>query len=188
MKSIVLNYRIANDISEDRFNEILTGCYSLNYNVLLNIYDFSICKKAESYLKKIQDETMRISYIKKDFEELDNSEQIITDGLIKYGDSLALCILSENNVLSKGCIDSIDFEGMNNPTNGFIYFDYTINNIRCFLRSKGSGMQFSVPVIFWSMSKLIKYISNKNKFDIITSNYTGIHVAKNLCTVYQDDK
>ena len=188
MKSIVLNYRIASDISEDRFGEILTGCYSSKYNVILNIYDFSITKNIESYLKRVLETPIKISYIKRDFEEIENSEEIITENLIRYGDSLALCILPETNVLSNDCIDNIDFEWMDDPINGFIYFDYTVNGIRCFLRSKGPNIQLNVPVLFWSMSKLIKHISDKDKFGIITNNYTGIHIARNLCTVYQDDK
>lgn len=188
MKSIVLNYRITGDISRDRFNQILAGCYSSKYNVILNIYDFSISKNIESYIKSIEETTIKVSYIKRDFEEIENSEQIITENLIKYADSLALCILPEINVLTEDCIDSIDFEWMNDPINGFIYFDYSVNGIRCFLRSKGPNIQLNVPVLFWSMSKLIKHISDKDKFGIITNNYTGIHIARNLCTVYQDDK
>ena len=199
MKSIVLNYRITGDISRDRFNQILAGCYSSKYNVILNIYDFSISKNIENYmtgaqtgslplLAKRDEENSKISYIKRDFEEIENSEQIITENLIKYADSLALCILPEINVLTEDCIDSIDFEWMNDPINGFIYFDYSVNGIRCFLRSKGPNIQLNVPVLFWSMSKLINHISDKDKFGIITNNYTGIHIARNLCTVYQDDK
>ena len=185
MKSIVVNYRITGDISEDRFYEIIDGCYSTKYKVILNLYDFSINKLAESYNLS---NNPNVSYIKRDFEEIDNSEQIMLDNLIRYGDSLALCILPENNVLVKGCIDSIDFEWMDDPSNGFIYFDYTINGIRCFLRSKGPNIQLNVPVLFWSMSKLIRHITDKDKFAIITNNYVGIHIAKNLCTVYQNDK
>lgn len=183
MNSIVVNYRIAGDISKDRFREIIDGCYSTKYKVILNLYDFSISKIAESYHLS---NNPNISYIKRDFEEIENSEQIMLDNLIKYGDALAFCILSENNVLNN--LDSIDFEWLQNPTNGFIYFDYNINSIRCFLRSKGPNIQLNVPVLFWSISKLIDHISDKDKFNIITNNYAGLHIAKNLCTVYQNDK
>lgn len=195
MNNIVVNYKISKDINKNVLSAIIDGCASKKYKVFLNIYDFSLSKNAETqieeYLKESDlsfkiTENLKIKIVHKDYEEFSEADNIILGGIIKHGDSLAFVLLPENIALKN--IDTIQFEALKEDNIGFIYPDYSINDIRCYLRSRSFNVNISIPAIFWSTSKLVMHLPEKDKLSIVSNKYAGIHVPEDLCTVYTDEK
>lgn len=189
MKNIVINYKISKNIDNTTFNKIISGCVSEKYKVFLNLYDFSLSKDTKEYTDQLSAiNNLNINYIPQNFEDVKEADQIILGSLIQYGDSVAFGIFGENTILNTGGVDLVDFNLLAEEINGFIYFDYNIKNIRCFLRSRSTNIQLNVPAIFWSTSKLIRYIPEKEKLNIVGNNYGSIHIPYSLCTIYPDEK
>lgn len=189
MKNIVINYKILKDISQDVLEKIVTGCYSQKYKIFLNLYDFSLSKNTAEYIKTINvADNINISYSSQNYEDIQESDNIILYNLIQHGDSLSFGIFADNLIFNQGAMDGMDFEALADETNGFLYFDYNIKNIRCFLRSRSVNVQINVPAIFWSTSKLIRHIPQKDKLNIVGNNYGSIHIPHSMCTIYPDEK
>lgn len=187
MNNIVVNYKISKNIDATAFKRIIDGCSSEKYKVFLNIYDFSLSKNAKEVINtKAENKNLKIKIIDKDYEEVQNADNIILSGLIQHGNSLAFAILSENITLKD--LDRLDLEVLKNDINGFLYFDYSVDNTRCYLRSRSMNVNIGIPVIFWSTQKLIRYLPEKEKLSIVANKYAGIHIPENLCTVHTDEK
>ena len=188
MNSIVINYKILKNIDISKLQTIIDGCISNKYKVFLNLYDFSLSKNLEKYLQSLNPLNIDISVINHDYEDFSNADNIILNNIIKYGDGTAFAIFPDNLVLDKNCIDQFNFDILKDEINGLIYFDYTINNIRCFLRSRVMNIKINVPVVFWSIPKLIKFISEQDKLNIISTNFAAIHIPNSICKIFTDDK
>lgn len=190
MNNIVINYKITRSISESKLQDIINGCLSKKYKVFLNLYDFSLSKSIESYVKNLNIDLSNIdlSILNSDYEDLSNADNIVLNNLIRHGDSIAFGIFQENLVFNSNAIDQFNFELLKEESNGLVYFDYTINNIRCFLRSRIMNLKMNVPAVFWSTSKLIRFISEKDKLNIVANNFAAIHIPNSLCKISTDDK
>lgn len=191
MNSIIVNYKISKNIDENKIRNIINGCISKKYKTYINIYDFSLSKTIESYINNLIDLDLSnadISIFNHDYEDFSNADNIILNNLIKHGDSIAFGIFPENLILDQNSIDQLDLDILTDEINGLIYFDYTINNIRCFLRSRVMNIKINVPAVFWSVSKLIRFISDQDKLNIISTNFAAIHIPNSLCKIFTDDK
>lgn len=191
MNNIVVNYKIIKDINISKFKDIISGCLSNKYKVYLNIYDFSLSKQIENYLKDINDlelSNINISVSNYDYEDFSNADVIILNNLIRHGDSIAFGIFQDNLIFNTNSIDELNLDLLANEINGLIYFDYNVNNIRCFLRSRIMNIKLNVPAVFWSTSKLIRNISELDKLNIVANNFAAIHVPNSFCKIFTDDK
>lgn len=191
MNNIVVNYKIIKDINISKFKDIISGCLSNKYKVYLNIYDFSLSKQIENYLKDINDlelSNINISVSNYDYEDFSNADVIILSNLIRHGDSIAFGIFQDNLIFNTNSIDELNLDLLTNEINGLIYFDYNVNNIRCFLRSRIMNIKLNVPAVFWSTSKLIRNISELDKLNIVANNFAAIHVPNSFCKIFTDDK
>jgi hypothetical protein len=186
MKSILINYSIVREIDKEKIYEILNGCKSDKYKVYLNFYDFSLTKKIQHYVNDISDDKIKISVYERDYEDSKKFIQMITDDIIKYSDSIAYTALNDSVVLNDNCLDSIEFEVFKNGAYGFLYFDYSINGIRCFVKSRLEKL--TIPVIFFSLEYTIKNISSDNVIETLLKNSIGLHIPKSLCIIYPDNE
>jgi hypothetical protein len=186
MKSIVINYSIVREVDKEKIHEILNGCKSNKYKVYLNLYDFSLTKKIKNYVDDISDDSIKISVYERDYEDSEKFVQMITDDIIKYSNSIAYAALNDSIVLNDNSLDSIDFDIFKNDIYGFLYFDYSINGIRCFVKSRMEKLV--MPVIFFSLGATIKNISSDNVIETLLKNTIGLHIPKSLCIIYPDNE
>jgi hypothetical protein len=184
MQNIVINYKILNDIDDNLLLSIVNGCNSKKYKVFLNLYDFSLSKRIESQLSQIKS-LIEIEILTRDYEERENADNIVLQNLIQHGDSIAFASISDNVVLNPYSIDELGLEWLKEESSGFIYTDYNINDIKCFMRSRAMNVSLNIPVVFWSTSKLVKHFTDQDKLQIVGNNYASIHIPKSLCTIYQ---
>lgn len=191
MNNIVVNYKIIKELDISKLKSIITGCLSSKYKVFLNLYDFSLSKQVENYLKEIKDidlSNIDISVSNHDYEDFSNADNIILTNLIRHGDSIAFGIFPENLIFDSGSMDKLNLDLLKSEINGLVYFDYIINNIRCFLRSRIMNIKINVPAVFWSTSKLIRHIWEQDKLNIVANNFAAIHVPNSFCKIFTDDK
>lgn len=186
MQNIVINYKITKKTNDlDILETIIRRCQSDKYRVFLNIYDFSLNK--QNPLLKIDSaktSSSIISYHEKCYEDLNNADNIVLQNLIQHGDSLGYMLLPNNIILSESFFDLIDFQWLSHEGNGLIYFDYHINRIRCYTRSRAVNIPINTPAALWSTSKLIRHIHEKEKLQIVGNNYASLHIPHSLCTIY----
>jgi hypothetical protein len=183
MNSIIINYVLDSPYNHNSIEKLLQYCHSDNITIYLNFYDFTIDKKLSSILQdfKIGDNTI-VKIFENDYEEKSNINDIILSNLIQFSDSQLMTILHDDTIINQHAIDRINFEIFNDINIGFLYSDYIINNIRCFLLSHMSGIHMNIPIIFWSMPKIIKHMS-QDVFTTITSGYAGFHIPEPLFTI-----
>jgi hypothetical protein len=164
--------------------KIVDNSFSKKHNVFLNLYDFSVSKNIQKIIEKNFSDQKNISVFEKDFEDKNEADNIMFENLIQHADSLAFGMMSESTILNESAIDQIDFDLLKDDINGFLFFDYSVNNIRCYLRSRSSLVNNNIFCLFWSTEKLIKFINDKDKINTISSNFAGVHIPKDLCTLY----
>lgn len=189
MQNIVINYKILGDIDYKLLSSIINGCVSKKYEVFLNLYDFSLSKRIKKQLDEIKfslsENYPKIEIYARDYEEREDADKIILQNLIQHGDSIAFVTIAENVVLQCYSLDKLDLEWLKEESSGFIYTDYHINDIRCFMRSRAMNVSLNIPVVFWSTSKLVRHFTDQDKLQIVGNNYASIHIPKSLCTIYQ---
>jgi len=187
MNSILINYSLSKDINKNRLQTLLNGCQSDKYKVFLNIYDFSISKNVKEKLDQVNiPKNIKISVENSDYENLENYIEIVSKTILQYSDSVSYCRLNETISLEPKSIDEIDFSVFDDGNYGFLYFDYDINSIRCFIKSYGHNG--SVPAIFFSAKKTLEKLSNGKPITSILSESIGLHIPERLCTIYSNDE
>lgn len=181
MTSISINYIIQEDIDEEYFNKILNGCKSDKYDLSITFHDFSLQNKIKEYNKD-----SNIIVVSENYEDREDSQDIVLKNFTRYADSKMMTLVNDNVIFHN--IDAIDFNIINdNPLIGFIYTDYNINGIRCFLKSHSPVSNFiAMPICFWRTSKLIENISD-NTLATIYGGSLGIHIPKDICTIHKNE-
>lgn len=184
MSNILINYSIVKNSTKEHLEKIIDGCYSKEHKIIINFYDFSIKKNVKEILKEISsNEYIKITAIDKDFEDVDKFLEITLENIIQHGDCTAFAAINENCILKKDAIDSMDFKKFEEKIYGFTYFDYNVNNIRCYLKSVTGNI--SVPIIFFSTRMVIDNLSEgKNTITHVLKNSISHHIPKNLCDIY----
>jgi hypothetical protein len=190
MNIISINYIVQKDIDEKRLSMILNGLTSNKYKILLNIYDFSLSKRVTDLVSnlKLDPEKIKLLVIPGDYEEREQAHNIITRNFMQYVDSICMTVLHDNLVINNNALDYIDFNILKEETVGFIYPDYNIKKVRCFLRSHSIRTQINTPVIFWSVDKVLRHMAEKDILNKIYGSYSGVHIPNSLCTAYPDEK
>lgn len=187
MNSIAINYIIENKSDEQSINKILQNCRFDNLKIYLNLFDFTIEQNLKSILKNTKsDANVIVNIFEESYEDKANANEIIINNIIQFSDTVAMVILNDKSVLNKDLLEDIDFEILNSVNTGFLYSDYIMNDIRCFLLSHISGVNLNLPIIFWSTSKLIKHMS-KDVFKTVLATYAGIHIPSPLFIMNYDE-
>lgn len=176
MKSISINYIIHKITDKESIDKIVEGCKSKKYKVEINLYDFSLGNQLQNYSNE------NVSIVQENYEDFEKAQSIILSKMINYIDSSIMCIAKESVVLKN--LDSIDFNVIeSNELNGLIYTDYSIDGIRCFLRSHYPNSNIGVPLAFWNTEKIIKHIGQENILGLIFNTCIGIHIPEDLCDI-----
>jgi len=183
MNSIVVNYVLENPITSDNIRSIIDGCISKKYKIHLNFYDFRLNKNLQSIIDDIKvDKNTVIKIFEKDYEDKKDGTDIIINHCLQFSDSLSMIIFNSYSIINKGALDQIDFSLFTNKNLGFLYTDYTINKIRCYLLSHIGGINMNVPIIFWSMPKVIEHLS-QDTLKNIASKSAGIHIPESFFSI-----
>lgn len=183
MPNILINYSIVKNDTKEHIESIIQGCSSKKNKIILNIYDFSLNKKVKDIIQRIQkDDNIKITVLDKDFEDADSFLKLVLSTIIQYGDCIAFTALNDNSILKKYAIDNIDLEKFEESIYGFTYFDYNVNNIRCYLKSIVGNI--SVPVIFFSTQKVINSLAEDDTIKHVLSHSISSHIPKSLCNIY----
>jgi len=183
MSTIAINYVVNENIDEKRVDKILKGLDFKNHEVILNVYDFSLNKECEKLFSNANAKNLNISVVEKDYEDLENSQEIILKDFIRYVDSKVLCIIFSNLVLNPEEIDKIDIDKMmSDEICGFIFSDYHVNNIRMFMKSHSINSELNSPFVLWKTEQVISNIASSNLLNVIYSKTLGVHIPESLCT------
>lgn len=186
MSNIVINYIILNSIKPNRLTSIIEACRSKQHNVSIVFNDFSLNKQVADQLKNYELDDIKVSVINRDYEDSQDAMSIVTKNFISYSDSDITSIVYENLEFEPKIFDAFDFEIFDNY--GFIYGDYSVQNIRCYLRSHASNTKLSIPFVFWSTEKIIKNIEHEDVLEYLFNNYMGYHIPKSICTIISNDE
>jgi hypothetical protein len=180
MSNIVINYVIDKDIDDDQVKSMFNNIYLKNHNLEIYVYDFSIDKKLKQILDSLVINNLKLTEYP--YEQHDEADDIIIDNMKNSSNFVAFTNLKNNIVINNETIDSIDFDILQDDQFGFLYLDYYIGNIRCYMQSNKPGSKINTPIIFWSTEKAIK-TKGKNVYNTLYRSYMGIHAPKSGCTV-----
>lgn len=189
MTTIAINYVLSKNLTKEILERILSGCCSDKFEILLNFFDFSIDKKNKELINELSKKysSIKISIYDQDYENLKDANNMILKDCIRFAESTAMCILNDQFIINNIILDNIDFDILREEFNGFIYCDYTINDIRCFLTSHIAGISIGMPTMFLSTEKVLKHLSEDNIFSYLFSSYAGIHIPEVLFSVYPNE-
>lgn len=181
MSNIVINYIIDQEIDADKINAILSSINIEQHNTEINVYDFSIDKKWKSIID--DSPSLKINVQEHPYEQRDESSSMILESVKGKSEITAFANLKNNVMLNSNVIDSVDFDTLNNDDIGFLYFDYKIGNIRCYLQSNKPGSKTNTPIMFWSAKKSTEDHTSDNAYNHIYKKYMGLHIPKIGCTI-----
>lgn len=187
MSNISINYLILSDLAEENIKNIIDSCSFDNHSTSLVFNDFSLNKKTKEIVDNLNIDS-NIVVNNYDYEDSENSMIIVVKNFASYAASDAVTIVHEDLIFNKMSVSKIDFDILNEENIGFIYGDYSINNVRCYLRSHAAHVKLSIPFVFWSTKKIVQHVSQESLLDYLFSKYMGIHIPHDLCTVSPDDK
>lgn len=188
MSNIAINYIILKHINDESLLNIINGCTSNIHNIHLQLNDFSLEKKVSEQIKNINNDKIQIETFEYDYEDSSNATEIVLKNFTSYCSHNILSIVYDNLTFYPGVIDHIDFNQLiENEMNGFIYGDYDIGSIKCYLRSHAAGLKLNIPFAFWSIKQIIKHLSEESILEYVFSSYMGIHIPQSLCTVLPNE-
>ena len=188
MSNIAINYIILKHTDSKYLSGIINGCTSNIHKIHLQLNDFSLEKKTSEQIKDMANDKLQIETFEYDYEDSNNATEIVLKHFTSYCSHDILSIVYDNLTFYPGLIDNIDFNQlMKNEMNGFIYGDYDIGRIKCYLRSHAAGLKLNIPFAFWSIEKILKHLSEENILEYMFSSYMGIHIPQSLCTVLPNE-
>lgn len=187
MSSISINYIILNDAEEGSIQNIIDTCRFDNHSTSLVFNDFSLTKKTKDIVDRLNTDS-NIVVNNYDYEDSEDSMTVVVKNFASYASSDIVTIVHADLVFNRKSISEIDFNILNEENIGFIYGDYSINHLRCYLRSHAAHVKLSIPFVFWSTNKIIQHVSQESLLDYLFSKYMGVHIPHDLCTVSPDDK
>lgn len=186
MKRILIIYKVFQDLEQDYLQKIINGCKSKNHKVTINFHDFTLSKKIRSQIDKVEfSELEAINISDENYEDMENSDQIIVQNLIPYSDFDIVSILVHDISLD-GSIDEIDFTPLEDDLIGSIYTDNYITKpfkSRMYCKSHPL-MNTGIRCVFVNMSKLISAIGQDNPVGHVYSQHGSCHIPKALFTTY----
>lgn len=179
MKSIVINYKIINNIDQDRLQLLIDSCVSKRYLVTINLYDFSLNKATQN----LTSDTVNV--INKDYEDAQKSDDIICGDMLKFADSSAVILLDDNVRFLPDKIDSLDIDIFEDEHIGTMYCDYETEGslrIRSYLKSHPSN---NIPILFLIVStqKIIQNLGGGSLLTKIYNSFASKHIPDALCSV-----
>lgn len=188
MSNIAINYIILKSIDDKSLSDMINGCISNTHSIYLQLNDFSIEKTISNQIKNITHDKIKVETFEYDYEDSSNATEIVLKNFTSYCSYDVLSIVYDNLKFYPDSIDNIDFNRLiENEKNGFIYGDYDIGNIKCYLRSHAAGLKLNIPFAFWSIKKILKHLSEENILEYMFSSYMGIHIPQSLCTVLPNE-
>lgn len=188
MSNIVINYIILKHIDDESLSRIINGCISNTHNMHLQFNDFSLEKTISNQIKNINNDKIKIETFEYDYEDSSNATEIVLKNFTSYCSYDILSIVYDNLKFYPESISGIDFKQLlENETYGFIYGDYDIGNIKCYLHSHAAGLKLNLPFAFWSIKQMLKHLSEENILEYMFSSYMGIHIPQSLCTVLPNE-
>lgn len=188
MSNIALNYIIINDVNKEFISKVAESCKSDLNSIVLSFSDFSLNKNVQKIVNENDWNDTRISVNNYDYEDSENAMNILAKKCIEYSTCDALAIVHQDLIFDNTELNKIDFSILNDESHSFLYGDYNIDGIRCFLRSHSANVKLSIPFVFWSMQKLLSHMSEENVLEYMFTNYMGLHIPQNICTIYRNEK
>lgn len=181
MKSIIINYKIINDISHDRLRLLIDSCVSKRYIVVINLYDFSLGKITKGLINN----QVNINIIDKDYEDIKKSDSLICGEMLKFADSSAIMIMDDNIRFLPDAIDLLEIDAFEDEHVGSMYCDYETEGalkIRSYLRSHPSHQ---IPILFLILSttKVIQNLGEETPLMKIYHSHASKHIPNALCSV-----
>jgi|SRR5210317_980108 hypothetical protein len=181
MHSIKINYIADENVNQHRLEKIFNDLYLKNYLLKIDVYDFSLVKNINKYIETLNNKNIRVFEF--GYEEHKDAQNVILKNIDK--DSLVFTSIKTNIVIDTKFIDELDFEKLN-ENYGFVYSDYSIREVRCYMQSHKTGGIINTPMIFWNTKKIMENKNESNVFNHVYGTSMGKHIPKISCKIIYD--
>lgn len=192
MKSIIINYKLKDSVTNEKLQKIVSSCKSNKHKVKLNIYDFSLDKNLSKQVQDVDirqddDSYLDIHVLTKNYEDYGESNSEIYKNIIPYADSTAFALIESQVMFKNNALDELDFSIFEDTNIGCLYFDYDyIHNdlrTRIYLCSSNTTKNIPIPLLIFSTQKLIENMSHENSDQQTFASSVTKHIPKSLCDV-----
>lgn len=182
MHSIKINYIADESINKDRLEKILHYSPMKNYDLKIDIHDFSLEKGSiKNFVDQMKNKNITA------FEYPFEDRQFIQKAVLKNisNEFLVFANIKTNTVINTEIIDDIDFQEIN-KNYAFVYTDYSIGKVRCYMQSHRAGATVNTPLILWNTEKVIEKKDEEDAFNSVYGNNIGLQIPKSACTIIYD--
>ena len=188
MKNILINIICRKKAKEEHVADVIDKCYSENYNIFINICDYTLHHniKDMNIINVDEDNKFNVTYHQLDMEDApDHSSNLIEFMGDKQYDivlDLESTLELENNFLNE-----LELECLEDDNYGSTYCDFyskTKTGHKIHIHQKSFPLiNNSLPVVAFSVKNYIKYAGSENAKGEVLSNMIARHVPKALCSV-----
>ena len=182
MHSIKINYIADENIDKNRLEKILDYSPMKNYKLKIDMHDFSLGKGSiKNFVDESENKNIRV--FEHPFEDRRDIQKTVLKNIT---DEFAVFAnIKTNIILNTDIIDCIDFKELN-KNYAYVYTDYLIGKVRCYMQSHRSGATVNTPLIFWNTKKVIGQKEEDDVFNTVYGNNIGLQIPKAACKIIYD--
>lgn len=178
MKNIMVNIIVKKSANRDAIANIINNCKSSNFNVKINIFDYSLQKQGGLDFEGVD-------LFEPSFEEISEHEKKVL-ALENIEEYLAIVDLDSGIMPEEDFLDELSLESFEDENVGSIYSDFYIMNDderKTYVYQKSFPIVENVlPLVAFSTAWIQKSIEQENCKGIILSQTISKHIPKALCT------
>ena len=190
MKNILVNIVYRQEDYKDNILDIISKCRSENYDVYINICDYTLKKDANSLdLSAIESDSNNVNVLELDYEDLSDHDRKIFQ-LVDSKEFLAVIDLDASVQSEDNFIDDLEVNVLEDNNYGCVYSDFyskTKSGKKIYIYQKSFPfVSNAVPLVAFSVENYVKNINEENIKGMILSNLISRHIPKALCCMSND--
>ena len=188
MKNILINIICREAVLEERLISLIDKCYNENYNVCVNLCDYTLEKNVKdiNIINVDRENQFAVNVKELDFEDVSNHNSKLAELMDDKSYDIVLDIESSIE-LEDNFIDELELNFLEDDNYGCVYCDFyskTKSGHKIHIHQKSLPLvNNSLPLIAFSVKNYLKHIGSQNVKGDILANMISRHVPKALCCI-----
>jgi len=188
MKNILINIICREAVLEERLISLIDKCYNENYNVCVNLCDYTLEKNVKdiNIINVDRENQFAVNVKELDFEDVSNHNSKLAELMDDKSYDIVLDIESSIE-LEDNFIDELELNFLEDDNYGCVYCDFyskTKSGHKIHIHQKSLPLvNNSLPLIAFSVKNYLKHIGSQNVKGDILANMISRHIPKALCCI-----
>lgn len=184
--NVLINIVCRNEEDSGCLKSMVECCRSKKHNVMINICDYSLVKKANEEVEDISSDDFNLKVLELDYEDTSDHDKNLPTFM--NGESYDVVIDLERSLeLEPEFLDSLGLEAFDDDSYASVYSDFyskTKNNHKIYVHQKSFPLtSTSLPILAFSVKHYLDNINKDNVKGVMLSSLLSRHTTSALCSI-----